>query len=44
MEEMKKQGSTWGYNSRLDNLQAAILAKAQTYPKDIEHRRKIATI
>ena len=35
----------WGYNSRLDNLQAAILShKLKTYPKDIEHRRKIATI
>ncbi len=35
----------WGYNSRLDNLQAAILDyKLQTYPKDIERRREIAAL
>lgn len=33
----------WGLNSRLDNLQAAILDyKLKGYPKDIERRRKIA--
>jgi dTDP-4-amino-4,6-dideoxygalactose transaminase len=35
----------WGYNSRLDNLQAAILNhKLKTFQKDIERRRAIATI
>ncbi len=35
----------WGYNSRLDNLQAAILNhKLSTYQKDIDHRREIAQI
>jgi dTDP-4-amino-4,6-dideoxygalactose transaminase len=33
----------WGYNSRLDNLQAAILNfKLKTFPRDIERRREIA--
>lgn len=36
---------TWGTNSRLDNIQAAILnIKLKTFNKDIECRRKIATI
>ena len=35
----------WGYNSRLDNLQAAILNhKLSHYQEDIEHRRTIANI
>ena len=33
----------WGTNSRLDNLQAAVLDfKLKTFPKDIERRREIA--
>src|SRR5574337_671501 len=33
----------WGYNSRLDNLQAAILNyKFKSYPADIERRRTVA--
>lgn len=33
----------WGYNSRLDNLQAAILNyKLKAFPGDIERRRSIA--
>ena len=33
----------WGLNSRLDNLQAAVLLhKFKTYPQDIERRRAIA--
>tara|TARA_Y100000991_G_scaffold215662_1_gene207202 strand:- start:5666 stop:6763 length:1098 start_codon:yes stop_codon:yes gene_type:complete len=33
----------WGYNSRLDNMQAAFLNfKLKQYPKEIEHRRYIA--
>ena len=33
----------WGFNSRLDNLQAAILNfKLGTFPQDIERRREIA--
>ena len=33
----------WGFNSRLDNLQAAILNfKLQTFPQAIERRREIA--
>lgn len=32
----------WGYNSRLDNLQAAVLNfKLKSFPKDIERRRTI---
>lgn len=35
----------WGYNSRLDNLQAAILnSKMKTFPADIEHRRRVAAM
>ncbi len=35
----------WGFNSRLDNIQAAILnLKFKTYPAAIERRRKIATM
>ncbi len=35
----------WGYNSRLDNLQAAILNyKFKSYPSDIERRRKVAAM
>lgn len=35
----------WGYNSRLDNLQAAILNyKLASFPQDIERRRAIATM
>lgn len=35
----------WGYNSRLDNLQAAILnLKLKTFPRDIARRRAIAAI
>jgi dTDP-4-amino-4,6-dideoxygalactose transaminase len=34
----------WGYNSRLDNLQAAILnCKLKAFPKVIERRREIAS-
>ncbi len=33
----------WGYNSRLDNLHAAVLDyKLKTYPKEIERRRAVA--
>jgi dTDP-4-amino-4,6-dideoxygalactose transaminase len=33
----------WGYNSRLDNLQAAILNfKLKTFPQDCERRRAVA--
>ena len=33
----------WGLNSRLDNLQAAILNfKLQTFPQDVERRREMA--
>ena len=33
----------WGYNSRLDNLQAAILDfKLKSFPADIERRRLVA--
>lgn len=33
----------WGYNSRLDNLQAAVLNhKLKSFPHDIERRRSIA--
>jgi dTDP-4-amino-4,6-dideoxygalactose transaminase len=33
----------WGFNSRLDNLQAAILGfKLKTFPRDIARRRQIA--
>lgn len=33
----------WGYNSRLDNIQAAVLDyKLKTYPQDIERRRTVA--
>ncbi|MES2376116.1 MAG: DegT/DnrJ/EryC1/StrS family aminotransferase [Bacteroidota bacterium] len=36
---------TWGLNSRLDNLQAAILDfKLKKYPLDIERRRQIASL
>tara|TARA_Y100000590_G_scaffold417370_1_gene517049 strand:+ start:1219 stop:2322 length:1104 start_codon:yes stop_codon:yes gene_type:complete len=36
---------TWGFNSRLDNLQAAILLeKLKTFDSDIERRREIASI
>lgn len=36
---------TWGMNSRLDNLQAAILDfKLKHYPKDIDRRREIASM
>lgn len=36
---------TWGYNSRLDNLQAAILNhKFKTYDESIERRRSLARI
>ena len=35
----------WGLNSRLDNLQAAVLDfKLKKYPQDIERRRKIAAL
>ena len=34
----------WGYNSRLDNMQAAVLDyKLKTYPQEIERRRSVAT-
>lgn len=33
----------WGYNSRLDNLQAAVLDyKLKTYPTEIDRRRSVA--
>lgn len=33
----------WGYNSRLDNLQAAVLNyKLQSFPQEIERRRSVA--
>lgn len=36
---------TWGFNSRLDNLQAAILLeKLKTFPEDIRRRREIASM
>ena len=36
---------TWGTNSRLDNIQAAILnVKLKTFKKDMDRRREIATI
>jgi len=36
---------TWGTNSRLDNIQAAILnLKLRTFKKDIERRRQIAAM
>ena len=36
---------TWGLNSRLDNLHAAILDfKLKHYPKDIDRRREIASL
>jgi dTDP-4-amino-4,6-dideoxygalactose transaminase len=36
---------TWGYNSRLDNLQAAILLhKLSRYEREIEKRRELARI
>lgn len=35
----------WGYNSRLDNLQAAVLShKLKSFPADIERRRTIAAM
>jgi dTDP-4-amino-4,6-dideoxygalactose transaminase len=35
----------WGMNSRLDNLQAAVLlAKLKTYPQEIERRRQLARL
>lgn len=35
----------WGYNSRLDNLQAAILNhKLKTFPQDVERRRAVASL
>jgi dTDP-4-amino-4,6-dideoxygalactose transaminase len=34
----------WGYNSRLDNLQAAVLDyKLKSYPKEIDRRRSVAS-
>ena len=36
---------TWGYNSRLDNLQAAVLNfKLKSYPDAIERRRQLASL
>ena len=36
---------SWGYNSRLDNLQAGILTeKLKYFDKNIKHRRKLATL
>ncbi len=33
----------WGYNSRLDNMQAAVLDyKLKSYPREIERRRSVA--
>lgn len=33
----------WGYNSRLDNMQAAVLDyKLKTYPQDVDRRRTVA--
>lgn len=35
----------WGYNSRLDNIQAAILDyKLKSFPEEIKRRRQIATL
>lgn len=35
----------WGYNSRLDNLQAAVLNhKLKSFPQDVERRRAIAAM
>lgn len=35
----------WGFNSRLDNLQAAILDfKLKSFPQDIERRRAVASL
>ncbi len=35
----------WGYNSRLDNLQAAILSfKMKDFPSEIQRRRKVASM
>jgi len=35
----------WGYNSRLDNLQAAVLNfKLESFPQDIERRRHVASM
>jgi dTDP-4-amino-4,6-dideoxygalactose transaminase len=35
----------WGYNSRLDNLQAAILDfKLRAFPQDVERRRAVAAM
>ena len=35
----------WGYNSRLDNLQAAVLNyKLSKYPSEVERRREIASL
>jgi dTDP-4-amino-4,6-dideoxygalactose transaminase len=35
----------WGTNSRLDNMQAAVLnLKLKTFPKDVERRREIAAM
>ena len=35
----------WGYNSRLDNLQAAVLNhKLKSFPQDVERRRAIASM
>lgn len=34
----------WGYNSRLDNMQAAVLDyKLKTYPQEIDRRRSVAS-
>lgn len=36
--------STWGYNARLDNIQAAVLdLKLKTFPETIQRRRSIAS-
>ena len=36
---------TWGFNSRLDNLQAAILNyKLSYYDEEIDRRREIASL
>ncbi|OVE79871.1 cell wall biogenesis protein, partial [bacterium I07] len=36
---------TWGFNSRLDNIQAAILlAKMKSFPQELERRREIANL
>jgi dTDP-4-amino-4,6-dideoxygalactose transaminase len=35
----------WGFNSRLDNIQAAVLNfKLKTYPKEVERRRLVAAM